>query len=425
MKQSKRWTSCISLLLICTLLFTGAAFPQEAEEPAVSTATTVETGGNSARQAAPAAPAEPVETAQPQKPSTASEQVTDLAQKPAAAVQPAGPMAPAAQQAEAAVQEEMPAPPVADAVQELPLFTPASAQFVRDVICAVLTQIVIGRAEPDAVVNAIERLPMAQEQRAALAALAEDSGGSFLDAINGLTGAIGEGIHQINITLGATPYPGVYEFLGDYVKDDGTTAHVSSGVYYDEATGLVYGKDGTGMFSIGFDYDAGQYLVVGATQAWQRQFGFCRLYDILSPLVFMDYDTVRIKFRYDNMDWMVQLWKGNYAITNGGEIGIYHKPTGRLVEFYDCAADDELPQMAMTLRKGDQVLFSRDLQPHWWMTGFQLGTLYKPAQLTLDGQLVFDDPGMRDAFVAAFQQQVCPLTSSIQVEGDLVSFSWK
>lgn len=421
MKQSKVWTSCVSLLLICTLLFTGAAFPQEAEKPAVSTAATVETESNSARQAAPAA-LEKAPEAAPQ-PQALPAQESAPAYQEAAQAQPDEPVT--APQEETSTQDEIPAPPTEDAVQELPLFTPASAQFVRDVLCAVLTQIVIGRAEPDAVVNAIERLPLAQEQRAALAALAEEGGGSFLDTINGLTGAIGEGIHQIDITLGATPYPGVYEFLGDYVKDDGTTAHVSSGVYYDETTGLVYGKDGTGMFSIGFDYDAGQYLVVGATQAWQRQFGFCRLYDILSPLVFMNYDTVRIKFRYDNMDWMVQLWKGNYAITNGGEIGIYHKPTDRLVEFYDCAADDELPQMAMTLRKGDQVLFSRDLQPHWWMTGFQLGTLYKPAQLTLDGQLVFDDPGMRDAFVAAFQQQVCPLTSSIQVEGDLVSFSWK
>lgn len=80
--------------------------------------------------------------------------------------------------------------------------------------------------------------------------------------------------------------------------------------------------------------------------------------------------------------------------------------------------------MAMTLRRGDQILFTRGLQPHWWMTGFQLGTLYKPAQLTLDGQLIFEDPAMRDAF-KAFRQQVCPLTSSIQVEGNLISFSWK
>lgn len=96
-----------------------------------------------------------------------------------------------------------------------------------------------------------------------------------------------------------------------------------------------------------------------------------------------------------------------------------------MIEFYDCAENSELPQMAMTLRKGDQILFTRGLQPHWWMTGFQLGTLYKPAQLTLDGQLIFEDPAMRDAFVKAFRQQVCPLTSSIQVEGNLISFSWK
>ena len=136
------------------------------------------------------------------------------------------------------------------------------AEFVRSVLTAVLTQILTGRADRDAVITAIERLPMPQEQAVSLAAALLDGqkGSSTIDIIKGLIGAVGDGIHQVDITLGSTPYPGVYEFLGDYIKDDGTSVHVSSGVYYDEATGLVYGKDGAGMFAIGFDYDAGQYL---------------------------------------------------------------------------------------------------------------------------------------------------------------------
>lgn len=425
MKHTKCFPSCLAILLVCAMLFTGAAYPQGAAQAAPEPKADV-----AALQTPTARIVEPdaaaTQGAESEEPAAASRKpAAQPAPVPASAATAAPEKAPA--QVQSAPAQEVPAPPAeSDPVQDLPTFTPASAQFVRDVLGAVLTQIVTGKADRSAVIDAIERLPMPQEQLAAfVAALAGgQSGGSTVDVIKGLIDAIGDGIHQIDITLGATPYPGVYEFLGDYIKDDGSPVHVSSGVYYDEATGLVYGKDGTGMFAIGFDYDAGQYLVIGATQAWQRQFGFCKLYDILSPLVFMNYDTVRIKFRYNDMDWMVQLWKGNYAITNGAEIGIYHKPTDRLVDFYDCASDDELPQMAMTLRKGDQILFTRGLQPHWWMTGFQLGTLYKPAQLTLDGQLVFADPGMRDAFIKAFRQQVCPLTSSLHVEGDVVSFSW-
>lgn len=433
MKRSGRrysiFTSCLAMLLTCVLLLTGAAFPPSAAAPALNPGASAPVPQQAAAPAQKPAPAGRTAAPAPSEPEAAIPNQTSnagLASPAKTAAADAAPVTanPANQQAEA--QEPSAPPAQAEEEQSLPTFTPASAEFVRDVLTAVLTQILTGKADRNAVIDAIERLPMPHEQAVSLAAaLMDGKKGSTIDIIKGLVGATGEGIHLIDITLGATPYPGVYEFLGDYVKDDGTSAHVSSGIYYDEATGIVYGKNGTGLISIGFDYDAGQYLVIGAMQAWQRQFGFCRLYDTLSPLVFMDYDTVRIKFQYGEMDWMVQLWKGNYAITNGAEIGIYHKPTNRLVEFYDCAEDGELPQMAMTLRKGDQILFTRGLQPHWWMTGFQLGTLYKPAQLTLDGQLVFEDPGMRDAFVKAFRQQVCPLTSSLQVEGDLVSFSWK
>ena len=423
-------TSCLATLLACVLLSTGAAVPPSVAAPvhsmedaavlpqqAAAPSQAASLAGQTAKHT-PAAP-EAANPKQAPKASVASPVKAAAADTTSATATPSGPKA---------VAQEASSPPAqTEGGQELPTFTPASAEFVRSVLTAVLTQILTGRADRDAVITAIERLPMPQEQAVSLAAALLDGqkGSSTIDIIKGLIGAVGDGIHQIDITLGSTPYPGVYEFLGDYIKDDGTSVHVSSGVYYDEATGLVYGKDGAGMFAIGFDYDAGQYLVIGATEAWQRQFGFCRLYDTLSPLVLMDYDTVRIKFQYGEMDWMVQLWKGNYAITNGGEIGIYHKPTTRLIEFYDCAENSELPQMAMTLRRGDQILFTRGLQPHWWMTGFQLGTLYKPAQLTLDGQLIFEDPAMRDAFVKAFRQQVCPLTSSIQVEGNLISFSWK
>lgn len=427
MKQIKRLTTSLAILLTCTLLVSGAACP-----PASTTAIPAEKAMAAIEQAPASSQAEPAVLPAQAAPAADSEAVGQTADEPiphtpaetTVAIKPSD--QPPAN--DPASDQKSPAPPAeTDPVQELPTFTPASARFVRDVLSAVLTQIVTGRADRNAVIDAIERLPMPQEQLAAFVAALSGTqkAGNPIDTIKGLIDAIDDGIYQIDITLGATPYPGVYEFLGDYIKGDGTSAHVASGVYYDESTGLVYGRDGAGMFAIGFDYDAGQYLVIGATQAWQRQFGFCRLYDILSPLVFMNYDTVRIKFRYNEMDWMVQLWKGNYAITNGAEIGIYHKPMDRLIGFYDCAEDDELPQMAMTLRKGNQILFTRGLQPHWWMTGFQLGTLYQPAQLTLDGQLIFEDPGMRDAFVTAFRQQVCPLTSSISVDGDTVSFTWR
>ena len=102
-----------------------------------------------------------------------------------------------------------------------------------------------------------------------------------------------------------------------------------------KATGPV--TNGENPF-VEFD-ENGNPVPIGATD-FRRSLGYCELYDNMAPYAAMDFDTVRIKFRYDNLDWMVQMWKGQYGPSIGCEIGVYHKPTTRMVEFYDCATDE-------------------------------------------------------------------------------------
>lgn len=237
-------TSCLATLLACVLLSTGAAVPPSVAAPvhsmedaavlpqqAAAPSQAASLAGQTAKHT-PAAP-EAANPKQAPKASVASPVKAAAADTTSATATPSGPKA---------VAQEASSPPAqTEGGQELPTFTPASAEFVRSVLTAVLTQILTGRADRDAVITAIERLPMPQEQAVSLAAALLDGqkGSSTIDIIKGLIGAVGDGIHQVDITLGSTPYPGVYEFLGDYIKDDGTSVHVSSGVYYDEATGLV------------------------------------------------------------------------------------------------------------------------------------------------------------------------------------------
>lgn len=62
---------------------------------------------------------------------------------------------------------------------------------------------------------------------------------------------------------------------------------------------------------------------------------------------------------------MIELWKGQYGITTGAEIGIYNTASDDIKTkqftgtYYDCASDDERLDMSFVLRKNGKVLFKR------------------------------------------------------------------
>lgn len=111
---------------------------------------------------------------------------------------------------------------------------------------------------------------------------------------------------------------------------------------------------------------------------WQRNFGYNQAFDTAAPFVSIYMDTLRLKFRYDNKDWMIQLWKGQYGLAFvGAEIGVYTKPLDREVDHYDAASDEDALYMSMTGYRDDQVIFSREYTKYWWCTGFVPGQLKK------------------------------------------------
>lgn len=159
----------------------------------------------------------------------------------------------------------------------------------------------------------------------------------------------------------------------------------------------------------GYAYDASQDIFVSTMDPWQRSIGYCRLYDEAAAPMGMIIDCEPIYFSYNNKKWMIGLWKGQYDLVTGAEIGIYSNgvdvelPMVFKGTYYQAASDNECLQMGFTLKKGDRILFTRE-DRHWWLTGFRLGEFSEPSELTMEGHITFESSAMRDAFLAGMKQ---------------------
>lgn len=184
---------------------------------------------------------------------------------------------------------------------------------------------------------------------------------------------------------------------------DGTEEDIGTGVILNTETKMVYGDSENGMADIGFDFDYDELLLYAQVKVWMRDFGFTFLYDLFcytTPLFF--YNTRRIKFDYEGLEWMVQIWKGNYLISNGAEVGIYTREPGSLGTYYNCANDEQMMNMSMKLYHGDELLLERPEQLHWWVTGFKISdVLYPASRQTLDFTIEMKDEAMLEAFCEA------------------------
>ncbi len=221
-------------------------------------------------------------------------------------------------------------------------------------------------------------------------------------------------------------------------------------LYYEpiEIPETVYPDDWDQTGIIGYLYDPEAQCFYTADDPWQRNFGYNELYDQSASLVAIIIETCRLKFEYDDRDWMIQLWKGNYGfILYGAEIGIYTKPKDRAIEHYDCATNEDMLQMEMTLYEKTQVLgvdtwvktFSRPYQRQWWHTGFVFGNVMTrfDTDLRLYARITMRDYAMLAACEGAFREQgfikadLSNLAQVVKAEGNFyttngldISFFW-
>ena len=152
----------------------------------------------------------------------------------------------------------------------------------------------------------------------------------------------------------------------------------------------------------GFEYDEKQGIYYSSVNPWQKGFGFNVIYDMSAPLAGMYYSTERIYFQYDNKDWMIQIWKGQYGMTAGAEIGIYNK-TDKVMQ-YDCVSEEEFLEMSFVLYNQGEKMFERGPEKHWWLTGFKIMNIGVPILLDMDMTIKFPTKSMADAFEAGLRK---------------------
>ena len=198
---------------------------------------------------------------------------------------------------------------------------------------------------------------------------------------------------------------------------------------------------------LGYKYSfRDDYYYTNDKQCWQSNFGFAKLYDLIAPYVLLEYDYVRVYFTYEDKDWMIQLWKGQYGLLfYGAEQGVYTRAHSdkeiNAFTFYRCADQSDWLNMEMTLYHdtGDGTFereLTREYGEYWWCTGFKSGHLrqQEPAsELRTVGTIVCKDPEMTRLFSDGLEQLGFTRKStkaaldldSFCVEGNSVSFIWQ
>ncbi|MGN0544088.1 MAG: DUF4474 domain-containing protein [Acutalibacteraceae bacterium] len=211
----------------------------------------------------------------------------------------------------------------------------------------------------------------------------------------------------------------------EFATEEQELQHYGLGITYDPNTGLLYGADEHGLLYIGFDFDSNQGIFYNPKDPWQRNFGFCELYDKCAPLTTMFYDTQRFKFDYAGKNWMIQVWKGQYGITSGAEIGVYNKDPSRTIEFYDCASDEDCLKMEFDLMKNGELFFHREDESHWWLTGYAPLTATNASEFEMRAKITCKDEEMAAAFAGALEENNYVLGENYFVDGVVVSFNWQ
>ncbi|MDD6464078.1 MAG: DUF4474 domain-containing protein, partial [Clostridiaceae bacterium] len=144
---------------------------------------------------------------------------------------------------------------------------------------------------------------------------------------------------------------------------------------------------------------------------------FNKYYDMGAMFVNFYLQTIRAYFTYDNKDWLIELWKGEYAMaTVGCEVGFYYREHNQsLLEnpgadwlLYKSVEDEDAMPVSMKLW---QYVKATDETPVmkidyskrncWWAADFETGVLEKhrdQTTLVMVATIDFPTTKMRDLF---------------------------
>lgn len=184
------------------------------------------------------------------------------------------------------------------------------------------------------------------------------------------------------------------------------------------------------MIKLGYDYDSNQDIFYSRNDAWQKKYGYCKLYDEAAPSFDMIIDCEPIYFDYENKKWLIEFWKGQYGMCTGAEVGIYKNEGNKnkfeeLFDstFYDAIDENNDISVRFSLNKGEKKLFKRE-GSFWWITGFILGEYSEPEELSMSIEITLKDKAMFKAFLRGLRKAGY-LDEEIKVKGTTVRINYE
>ncbi|MDR2646574.1 MAG: DUF4474 domain-containing protein [Oscillospiraceae bacterium] len=310
-------------------------------------------------------------------------------------------------------------PPVAETWS---FFHPDTYKAGEEILKIVLDQaFVTGKANSDRIIELLNLTPLIlyDEELPERVVNPKEGATAWLEYF------VEQGLGQVYVCLRPAPdfreIPGTaYEFVIVIAQNDGKQRSIPVQHYYYPETGIVYSH--SGLAQTGFNLDLKNFIVLTGADGFQRDLGYNLLYDFLAPLIFTYINTIRFPFEYDGKEWMLQIWKGNYWRSNGGEIGLYHRALDENFQ-WDCS-DKQLP-MSLAISEGERQIFALPSVMHWWRSGFYFTTKRIPAaKLTMDATIQFDDQAMLNALLISIEENK-PDTFTYGTDGLTLTFCWK
>lgn len=162
----------------------------------------------------------------------------------------------------------------------------------------------------------------------------------------------------------------------------------------------------------GYYYLPEEDIFTTRIDAWQRLAGYEAFFDRAAEHFNMVFDAWPVYFNYEGRTWLIELWKGQYGINTGAEIGIYHA-NGIVAEkerkktHFHAAENCEMPGISYCLEKNGKTLLCVK-RLHWWLAAFRMGEFSRPSDLSLTASLHFRERCQAERFYEALTESGQP-----------------
>ena len=165
---------------------------------------------------------------------------------------------------------------------------------------------------------------------------------------------------------------------------------------------------------IGYFYEPGQDIFASRHNAPQKLFGYMHLFDLSATYLNMIFDYETFYFDYDHRTWLIEIWKGQYGINTGCELGIYYadhilSPEEYRTAHFQAVSPKDMLYITLRLNRHltkkaqDSERLAQLKGPHWWLTIFKLGTFTKPEDLFVNVSIHFKNTPMMYQFLQSLK----------------------